>query len=366
MMRKLFVCLFALMLINTAAFGQVETKEQLINDGKWRLTFSSFEKECPVEASELLARYGYGDWQCEVGASVERKPIDPEDPRGQLNALVVVEKNGLRSLIGLSPSAVWDYGTLGLPLDRIERMEASNTGKGGVQPCITMETADMTYHFWDDGVQGWFLSGWETKEGFCAEWYPRGQLKAEKQTLPVWRTPYLKHAGLLNQLPQNMQELIAFTESSIQEWKATGLAMLSEVNLRSKPTASSEWLGSAHAGTLVKVLDRQQGKNDYWYQIQIGDFVCWASGPYVHLPEHQTISHLPLPIAYSNKEISLWDSGRRNELCVLPEGTKMQILAEMKDNWMIAAVLQGDLPEWRMEPNSPIGWVHQNDLNVEW
>ena len=365
-MRKLLLWLCLLALMPVAALGSVESTEQRINDGKWRLTNIRCEDECPASVEELLVRHGYEGWKCLMGVLTERKPLDPEDPRGETAALTLLEKNGLHSLVGISPSAVWDYGTLGLPLGQLVQMKAESSEEAGIQPRIGIETNEMIYHFCMDGSRGWFLSGWETKDGFQAEWYPRGQIKAQAERLPVWQSPYLSHIGSLAQLPKNMQELRAFSESSMQAWKVTGMAMLGDVNLRSSPTAEAEWLGTAHAGTLVKVLDRQPGKKDYWYQIQLGDLVCWASGPYVHLAENGTLSCLPFPLAVSRQKIALWDSDRQKEMAVVPEGTQMQILAEMKDDWMIVAVVQEGKETWRMEPASLIGWVQRKDLEIDW
>lgn len=365
-MKKLilFVCLFLLL----PGAGKSESAQLLSEDGRWLITSCSFAAEMPKSLSELLAEQGYEGWHCRAGAMLERAKAADSSAGKRTSALLVLEKNGLCSLMGLSAfatgeSSLWDYGTLGLMLSEAVGMKVEGAEE---ESHFVLETVDGTFHFREESGSDWSLAKWRTNDGFEAEWYPRGQIVANGQSFPVWETPYLSHVASLSELPMSLPELQSFSETSMQALEDTGLAMLAGVNLRSRPTAESEWLGSAHAGTLVQVLDTRKGRTDHWYQIQIGDFICWASGPYVKLPGNRQISHLPLPSAVTIRKSQLWDSSCHNSLMHLSEGTEVQILAEMKEGWMIVSVPEDGTAGWRMETAGRIGWMKREDLEVSW
>lgn len=367
-MKKLILFLCLLLLLHGA--GSAESVQRLSEDGRWLITSCGFAAEMPKALSELLAEQGYEGWRCRAGAMLERARAGDSSAGKRTSALLVLEKNGLCSLTGLSAFAtgecsLWDYGTLGLPLSEAVSMKVEGAEEEYTAHFV-LDTVDGVFHFREESGSDWSLAKWQTKDGFAAEWYPRGQIKADGQSFPVWETPYLSHVASLAELPMSVPELESFSEASMQALEDTGLAMLSGVNLRSRPTAESEWLGSAHAGTLVQVLDTRKGKTDNWYQIRIGDFICWASGPYVKLPGNRQISHLPLPSAVTIRNTQLWDSSCRNTLMLLSEGTQVQILAEMTDGWMIVAVPEDGTVSWRMETDGRIGWMKQKDLEVNW
>lgn len=363
-MKKLILFICLLLLLPVTA----ESAQQLSADGRWTITSCSFAADMPKEVLALLTEQGYDGWHCRAGAMLERAKAADSSAAKRTSALLVLEKNGLCSLIGLSAfatgeSSLWDYGTLGLMLSKDVSMKAEDTGE---ESHFVLETVDGTFYFREESGSDWSLAKWQTKDGFAAEWYPRGQIKADGQSFPVWETPYLSHVASLAELPMSVPELESFSEASMQALEDTGLAMLTGVNLRSRPTAESEWLGSAHAGTLVQVLDTRKGRTDHWYQIQIGDFICWASGPYVKLPGNRQISHLPLPSAVTIRNTQLWDSSCQNTLMLLSEETEVQILAEMKDGWMIVSVPEDGTAGWRMETAGRIGWMKREDLEVSW
>ena len=367
-MKKLilFVCLLLLLPVT----GKSESVQRLSTDGRWTITSCSFAAEMPKEVLALMTEQGYEGWHCRAGAMLERAKAADGSAGKRTSALLVLEKNGLCSLIGLSAfatgeSSLWDYGTLGLPLSEAVSMKVEGAEEEYTAHFV-LDTVDGVFHFREESGSDWFLAKWQTKDGFEAEWYPRGQIKADGQNFPVWETPYLSHVVSLHRLPMSLQELRSFSEASMQALEDTGLAMLTGVNLRSRPTAESEWLGSAHAGTLVQVLDTRKGRTDHWYQIQIGDFICWASGPYVKLPGNRQISHLPLPSAVTIRKSQLWDSSCQNMLMLLPERTEVQVLAEMKDGWMIVSVPEDGTAGWRMETAGRIGWMKRKDLKVSW
>lgn len=363
-MKKLilFVCLLLLLPVTA------ESAQRLSTDGRWLITSCGFAAEMPKEVLAMLAGQGYEGWSCRAGAMLERAKAADSSAGKRTSALLVLEKNGLCSLIGLSAfatgeSSLWDYGTLGLMLSEDISMKAEDTEE---ESHFVLETVDGTFYFREESGSDWSLAKWRTKDGFAAEWYPRGQIVANGQSFPVWETPYLSHVVSLRGLPVSMQELRSFSEASLQALEDTGLAMLAGVNLRSRPTAESEWLGSAHAGTLVQVLDTRKGRTDHWYQIQIGDLICWASGRYVKLPGNRQISHLPLPSAVVIRNTQLWDSSCQNTLMLLSEETEVQILAEMKDGWLIVSVPEDGTAGWRMETAGRIGWMKREDLEVSW
>ena len=44
----------------------------------------------------------------------------------------------------------------------------------------------------------------------------------------------------------------------------------------------------------------------------------------------------------------------------------VQVLAEMKDGWMIVSVPEDGTAGWRMETAGRIGWMKRKDLEVSW
>ena len=365
MKKLLLILMLAALLFGTAAAEEQPT--QWTNErGTLRMTATVLQNGLTQELSALLDSYGYGGWQCLHGAAVETERLS--DPAGgkSLDALLALECNGLHTLVSVSSGLdgrFTPYGMLGLRMEEITGISAERTQDGTVR--WVLETADSVYWLLDDGGQGWCLAGWKTSDGFEAQWVARGQIKAEGQIFPVWETPYLKDVGFLNDLPQNMQQLQALSEVSMQRWADTGLAMLSGVNLRKDHSSSSEWLGTARAGVLAEVLDTREGTTEPWYQIRLGDLVCWASGPYVRLPESGQPGFLPLVTAQARRDTVLLQSDCATEMRSLPQGTQMQLLAEMADDWLIVTVPNDGTAGWRMETDSMIGWVRRSDVDMD-
>ena len=64
-----------------------------------------------------------------------------------------------------------------------------------------------------------------------------------------------------------------------------GEAFIFGVNLRERPTGQSPSMGKFT--TRVRVLDRAEGPQVPWYQVQFDDKTGWVSGTYVLWPEHE-------------------------------------------------------------------------------
>jgi len=204
-MKKLILFICLLLLLPVAA----ESAQQLSADGRWTITSCSFAADMPKEVLALLTEQGYDGWHCRAGAMLERAKAADDSAGKRTSALLVLEKNGLYSMIGLSAfatgeSSLWDYGTLGLSLSEAVSVKV----EGAAEDCtahFVLETADGAFGFREEGGSDWFLAKWQTKDGFEAEWYPRGQIKADGQNFPVWETPYLSHVVSLHRLPMCLQ-----------------------------------------------------------------------------------------------------------------------------------------------------------------
>jgi len=80
--------------------------------------------------------------------------------------------------------------------------------------------------------------------------------------------------------------------AEVSKWEGSGMPEFGEgeafifgVNLRERPTGQSKSLGQYT--TRVRVLDRAEGPQAPWYQVQFDGKTGWVSGTYVLWPEHE-------------------------------------------------------------------------------
>lgn len=84
--------------------------------------------------------------------------------------------------------------------------------------------------------------------------------------------------------PKSCADVAKWEEWGMPEFEE-GEAFIFGVNLREKPTGQSKSLGKYT--TRVRVLDRKEGPQAPWYQVQFDDKTGWVSGTYVLWPEHE-------------------------------------------------------------------------------
>ena len=84
--------------------------------------------------------------------------------------------------------------------------------------------------------------------------------------------------------PKSCAEVAAWADKGMPEF-AEDEAFIFGVNLREKPTSQSRSLGQYRAK--VRVLDRAEGVQVPWYQVQLEDKTGWVSGTYVLWPENE-------------------------------------------------------------------------------
>jgi len=84
--------------------------------------------------------------------------------------------------------------------------------------------------------------------------------------------------------PKSCAEVAAWEGRNMPEF-AEDEAFIFGVNLREKPTGQSRSLG--RYTTAVRVLDRAEGLQAPWYQVQFEDKTGWVSGTYVLWPENE-------------------------------------------------------------------------------
>lgn len=103
-MKRFLILLFSLMLPFAA---QASIVSDTISEGNGKLATvrHHFEEEVPPAVLEVLEKHGYGGARCVVGLAQERLIL--EAPKGQeglsraSDALMVLEQNGERSLVGI-------------------------------------------------------------------------------------------------------------------------------------------------------------------------------------------------------------------------------------------------------------------------
>ena len=84
--------------------------------------------------------------------------------------------------------------------------------------------------------------------------------------------------------PKSCAQVNALDGAGMPEFEE-GEALICGVNLRERPTGQSPSLGTYTA--IVRILDRTEGKQAPWYQVQWADKTGWVSGDYVLFPEYE-------------------------------------------------------------------------------
>lgn len=84
--------------------------------------------------------------------------------------------------------------------------------------------------------------------------------------------------------PKSCAQVSAMDGMGMPEFEE-GEALICGVNLRERPTGQSPSLGKYTA--IVHILDRAEGKQAPWYQVQWEDKIGWVSGDYVLFPEYE-------------------------------------------------------------------------------
>jgi len=156
-------------------------------------------------------------------------------------------------------------------------------------------------------------------------------------------------------------------------WEGRGMIEFAEdeafifgVNLRERPTGKSRSMGKYTAK--VRLLDRAEGLEAPWYQVEFGGRTGWVSGTYVLRPgAYNGTSEIELylsetPRAAKTKQmISLLDAPDGRAMMQLPEGTMLQIVNE-NDGWLHAALPEdgAHLVNW----NGTFGYVRTEDVDT--
>jgi len=165
----------------------------------------------------------------------------------------------------------------------------------------------------------------------------------------------------------------AFPKSfaEVAKWEGRGMIEFAEdeafiygVNLRERPTGSSYSMGKYTAK--VRVLDRAEGKQSPWYQVEFGGMRGWVSGTYVLKPGvHNYTSEIALYLsevpraAKTTRNIALLDAPDGETIMQLPAGTMLQIVSE-NGSWLYAALPEEDalLIDW----DGTFGFVRTEDV----
>jgi len=84
--------------------------------------------------------------------------------------------------------------------------------------------------------------------------------------------------------PKSCAEVEAWRWKDMPEFEE-GEAFIFGVNLRERPTGKSPSMGQYTAR--VRVLDRAEGPQAPWYQVQVDDKIGWVSGTYVLWPQNE-------------------------------------------------------------------------------
>lgn len=173
--------------------------------------------------------------------------------------------------------------------------------------------------------------------------------------------------------PTTAEELNHMEQDLIPE----GHALVRGVHLRQKTSSRSKDLGEYNAGVLARVLGTEEGDPWMWYHVQIGRAEGYMASHYVETVSKEDAAYVlnrALPIAQARKEIALKKGMSRwsGTVQMIPEGTKMHVLADCDGGWLHVSLPQDEFG-WTMDLNGTDGYIKEADvllggtpLTLEW
>lgn len=363
-------------------------------------TVTTFEEDIPDVLRQALDAGGYMEYESYCGAMIEwAAKKSSHSAHDQNTALIAVEKNGARTLLGLmlydaAPDPITDLGEKSLLQNRPFRISVTGEDKLTSRAFVIVypraEGGEERYEIWyspqwmvrgyraeDANGAGVQITSQYSENGFRVHALPSAPENPALDYMPeedsTYYTAYvplwLERMDSITDYPTSEADAIRIANDSWMPFAQGGLAMLSGVNLREKPTTSSKSLGMYNAGTLVHVLGEQPGLHAPWYHVQVGHVEGYVSGVYLHYPQTSGFDIAlwsgPLPIVRADDPLVLRQSPNMQSQAIteFPAATRMHVLTET-NGWYHVIAPEGALP-WNMDVNGTSGYVLKESVTLE-
>lgn len=176
--------------------------------------------------------------------------------------------------------------------------------------------------------------------------------------------PSVLSAWTMDTIPKNQMDQKIWA-ADYQPFVNSGEGYICGVNLRTKPTGSSDSLGKYSAK--VKVLGKQPGTQAPWVHVCFGDTEGWVSGNYfLDGSEYDGRFYSMFvsydPFARADKEIALYVSAGGEEKARIPSGTLMHVFHQ-DENWLHVIIPDREI-NWQTNWNGTYGFVRRDDVTV--
>lgn len=136
------------------------------------------------------------------------------------------------------------------------------------------------------------------------------------------------------------------SENAWMQFGETNAAASYGAELRDKPDASGESLGTVHLGAIMSVIKKSTGIAGPWYYVNIGQENGWVPGESVKLPVEfdfgDMLLNAAIPTARTTQAIQLRESPKEmaQSVAQLPKDTNLDILVERPDGWLYVMTSQ--------------------------
>ena len=176
--------------------------------------------------------------------------------------------------------------------------------------------------------------------------------------------PTVLTAWTMDTIPKNQMDQKIWAADH-QPFVNSGEGYICGVNLRTKPTGSSDSLGKYSAK--VKVLGKQPGTQAPWVHVRFGDTEGWVSGDYFVDGSKYDIRFFGSfvscdPFARADEEIGLYTTAGGTDKMRIPAGTLMHVFHQDED-WLHVIIPDREI-NWQTNWNGIYGFVHRDDVTV--
>lgn len=388
-------CLFAAALLFAApplpAGAQTKTWTEAISGVHLSYTYTTFDKELPVELAQALSSGEWADAACLHGAI--RQSSREEFPQ---IAMVTLAREGQTYLLALekdedSDWALEDSAAHAVLPDR--DFAFSFDDRAGFQiryPCedggeevFALGLRSVRGLQEDDFCRCLVLQGYErrfadggtltigpdAKQMFFSvtQISPSGEM--QKERIPCVYTEFLEYLNV-EEFPRTPEAVRAFAASA-PRFDADVAVAGSFVNLRTDRSSRAESMGNYLNGTLVHVLETYPGDPWPWCRVRMGNIEGYMSRPYVSEPDPESValslSGTLLPVAKTLDACTLYEKlgSASKPVAQLEAGTRLHVLGTAGSHglWLHVCVPRGEIG-WLMDIEGTYGYLRTSDVQV--
>lgn len=415
---KLILPLLLMVFAGQPALAQTQVYTEL--DVTYAVTV--FESDFPSEVNDALQALGLAQGEPMRGAMVSSVWTESDDPRGKDDprypayvqhsiqrgtyaiALCVLRQNGVDRVVGLRRSAegVWRAT---MASDRVVlpgrdyTLTVAPEYDHWLHPLFTFtypraDGGSDVYALTDFSRGDWRVAWYEDRQadgtglniasGDVRAYYQLYDLpKTEDYTLRLrdytcYTHPYLSYGALLDagdiaDFPTTEADAQRLAQQSIDALPRDGVLIGGSVNLRKKPSTSSQSLGRYYSGTIGAYVDDAAAEKKGWYKVRVGSAEGYISGDYcvpvtayaaslaVSSQLELVAAYLPLGKLKSDCALRAAPDSASAELQALAQGAEVQVMGVVNENW-----LHVTLTPWGevMRRDAPSGYLPADAVEV--